>query len=176
MSPRPRRISDANLLHAAIHVVGERGAAHTRLSDVALVTGLAPATLIQRFGSLDGLLAAIAAAFLNDVREVFDRPDATSMTGLASSMVILAAKNHLPFLLARPESAAAYSLEVRKQIAFSLVRAIEEGELVHCDVAVLARRIQIGFYGLMTAALLEGAPVDENGIAVLLSGVLGDLV
>lgn len=175
MSPRPKRITDTQLLRAAIRVVGERGADQTRLSDVAAVSGLAPATLVQRFGSLAGLLDAVSAALPGEVRELFDRPDTTFLAALAANLALLAGSRHLAFLAARPAGAAAYSLEVRKQIAFSLIRAVEAGELVHCDVALLARRIQIGYYGLATAALLEGRPLGTSDMAELLADVLGEL-
>lgn len=175
MSPRPRRITDTELLHAAIHVVGERGAGQTRLSDVAAVSGLAPATLVQRFGSLEGLLDAVSAAFPGEVRELFERPGTTSLAALSTNLEVLAGSRHLAFLAARSAGAAAYSLEVRKQIAFSLIRAVEAGELVHCDVALLARRIQIGYYGLATAALLEGRAIDASSMSEMLAEMLGEL-
>jgi hypothetical protein len=49
----------------------------------------------------------------------------------------------------------AYSLELRKQISFALAAAIEGGELPRCDVAQLARNIQINFAGAVATALLE---------------------
>lgn len=176
MAARPRRITNHHLLHLASHVVGERGAEHTRLSDIAAVSGLAPATLLQRFGSLDGLLDAVSAAFLEQVLDAFAVPAASPIRALEASLTSIAAARHTIFLAARPAGAATYSLELRKQIAFSLVGAVEAGELMHCDVAMLARRIQIEFYGMTTAALLEGATVDHVAAAGLVRDVLGDLM
>ena len=176
MSPRTRRISNAQLLATAARVVNERGAAHTRLSDIAAVSGLAPATLLQRFGSLDGLLDAISSAFLEQVRDAFDVSAASPLAGLSVSLAKIARERHLVFLVTRPAGAAAWSLELRKHIAFSLAGAVEAGELVHCDVAVLARRIQIDFYGMAVAALLEGRAVDESATHDLVTEVLGELI
>jgi AcrR family transcriptional regulator len=176
MSPRTKRITDAQLLTTAARVVNERGAEHTRLSDIAAVSGLAPATLLQRFGSLEGLLEAVSAAFRERVRDAFDVPGASPLAGLASSLARIADERHLVFVMTRPAGAAAYSLELRKQIAFSLAGAVEAGELVHSEVSVLARRVQIGFYGMAVAALLEGRSVDESATRELLAEVLGELI
>src|SRR5688500_2410519 len=160
MSPRTKRITNAQLLDTAARVVNERGAEHTRLSDIAAASGLAPATLLQRFGSLEGLLDAISAVFLQQVRDAFDVAGASPLARLEASLARIAGERHLVFLLTRPAGAAAWSLELRKNVAFSLAGAVEAGELVHCDVALLARRLQIAFYGLAVAALLEGRAVD----------------
>jgi AcrR family transcriptional regulator len=176
MSPRTKRITNAQLLMTAARVVNERGAEHTRLSDIAAVSGLAPATLLQRFGSLEGLLDAISAVFMEQVRDAFDVYGASPLAGLETSLARIGRDRHLVFLVTRPAGAAVWSLELRKHIAFSLAGAVEAGELVHCDVALLARRIQIGFYGLALAALLEGRVVDESATHELLSEVLGELI
>ena len=176
MSPRTRRITNSQLLATAARVVNERGAEHTRLADIAAVSGLAPATLLQRFGSLEGLLDAISAVFLEQVREAFEVPGASPVAALEAALATIARERQLVFLVTRPAGAAAWSLELRKHIAFSLAGAVEAGELVHCDVAVLARRIQIGFYGMAVAALLEGRAVDESATHELVADVLGELI
>ena len=176
MSPRTRRITNAQLLATAARVVNERGAEHTRLSDIAAVSGLAPATLLQRFGSLEGLLDAISGVFLQQVRDAFELPGASPLAALEVSLARIARERQLVFLITRPVGAAAYSLELRKHIAFSLAGAVEAGELVHCDVALLARRVQIGFYGMAVAALLEGRAVDESATHDLVTEVLGELI
>src|SRR6202008_2783175 len=60
MSPRPRTVSDAEILAAAARMVGRLGPLRMTLADVASEVGLAPATLVQRFGSKRGLLLALA--------------------------------------------------------------------------------------------------------------------
>lgn len=59
---RPRTIADADILMALQAVVGRLGPARLTLADVAAEVGLAPATLVQRFGSKRGLLLAFARA------------------------------------------------------------------------------------------------------------------
>jgi AcrR family transcriptional regulator len=176
MSPRTRRITNAQLLATAARVVNERGAHHTRLSDIAAVSGLAPATLLQRFGSLEGLLDAVSADFPAQVGEAFEVAGASPVAALEAGLAMIARQRQWVYLVTRPAGAAAWSLELRKHIAFSLAGAVEAGELVHCDVAGLARRIQIGFYGLAVAALLEGGTVDEAATHDLVVEVLGELI
>ena len=56
---RPRTKPDAAVLEAAGRVFGTVGPGFT-LADVAKEAGLAPATLVQRFGSKRGLLLAVS--------------------------------------------------------------------------------------------------------------------
>src|SRR6516162_8075710 len=106
---RDRVSTDAELLEAAARAVSRVGPSRLRLVDVAAEAGIAPATLVQRFGSKRGLLlalarmgstaegeqmAAIRAAHpspLDALRAVAD-----CLTGMASSPAELA--NHLAFL------------------------------------------------------------------------------
>ena len=99
MSPRTKRITNAQLLDTAARVVNERGAEHTRLSDIAAASGLAPATLLQRFGSLEGLLDAISAVFVQQVRDAFDVSGASPLARLEASLLRIAGERHLVFLL-----------------------------------------------------------------------------
>lgn len=169
MCPRPRRIDDHTLITAAVQVVGERGAARTRLSDVAAASGLAPATLVQRFGSREGMLEAVSEALLHDLRAAFQSAELPPLANLAMALSHITTRRHLAFLLARTGASAAWSLELRKQIGFSLIGALDQGELPPCDVARLARRVQLDFFGAATAAHLEGAVLDAETIARLIA-------
>ena len=51
MAGRPRTHSDDALLDATFRAVGAVGPARLTLADVAREAGVAPATLVQRFGS-----------------------------------------------------------------------------------------------------------------------------
>src|SRR5689334_20127853 len=73
MSPRPRTISDQDILTAAARVVARVGAPVLTLADVGKETGLSPATLLQRFGSKRGLLLGLAAATVDTVESTFAR-------------------------------------------------------------------------------------------------------
>ncbi len=71
--PRPRRISNEAVLDAALRVMFRKGPAEFTLAAVAAEAGLAPPTLVQRFGDKRGLiLQALAqdnAAFAAAVAE-----------------------------------------------------------------------------------------------------------
>lgn len=176
MSPRPKRVSDEELIRTAAAVVAERGASHTRFGDVAAASGLAASTLVQRFGTLDALLRALGPVFVAELGSAFARPAASAVARLAAALERIAATAHLRFLLARPAAAADYSLELRKHIAFCLAAAVERGELPHGDVARQARQIQLGFYGRLTATFLEGTTVADGAMRELLQDVLGDVL
>lgn len=57
--PRPKTISDEDVLTAALEVLGNRGTGFT-LSDIAAHVGLSRATLIQRFGDREAILVRMA--------------------------------------------------------------------------------------------------------------------
>jgi AcrR family transcriptional regulator len=59
MSPRPRSVSDASILEATARMISRVGPVRLTLADVGEEVGLAPATLLQRFGSKRGLLLAL---------------------------------------------------------------------------------------------------------------------
>ncbi len=58
---RPRLVSDDVILDATRQVLAELGPAKLTLAAVGARAGLAPPTLLQRFGSKRGLLLASAA-------------------------------------------------------------------------------------------------------------------
>ncbi len=70
-----------------------------------------------------------------------------------------------PNALAVPMSQ--YALELRKQISLSLAAAMEAGELPRCEVARLARTIQISALGAAAAALLERGDVGAEVVEAL---------
>lgn len=57
--PRPKTVSDDEVLSGALEVLGARGTGFT-LTEVAEHVGLSRATLIQRFGDRDALLVRMA--------------------------------------------------------------------------------------------------------------------
>lgn len=175
MCPRRRTVSDADLIDAAMRAVTARGNDPLRLSDVADASGLAPATLIQRFGSREALLDAVGLAFVGQVSAAFAVRGSSQLDRIVGGLSGIDGARHLIFLASRPAAGAAYSLELRKQIGFCLAEAIETLELPPCDIAPLARRIQLAYLGLAAAALLEAIPLSKAAIAPLLAEILADL-
>jgi TetR/AcrR family macrolide resistance operon transcriptional repressor len=66
--PRPKLISDEDVLAAALEVLAKEGIAFT-LSDLAQRVGLSRATLIQRFGDRDAILRRMAEFELKATRD-----------------------------------------------------------------------------------------------------------
>ena len=172
MSPRPKRITDSELILAATRVAIRRGPEHTRLADVALESGLAPATLIQRFGSREGVLDAVGTAVAGEVAAAFRSIQHPDTALVATALASIDVASHLAFFAGRRAAAPAYSRELRKQIAFMLGRGVETGWIAPCDIAALARRIQLGFLGMTMAALLEQTSVGADDIAGMIDEVI----
>lgn len=173
MSPRPRTIPDADVLAATARVVARLGPHRMTLADVAAEVGLAPATLVQRFGSRRGLLLAFARSALEgdrdrvvEVRARHPSPlDAivAIATGLARTVETPAEMaNHVAFLhldLSDPDfRAVMIELSRRTLAAYRalLDEAVAAGELAPCDTARLAHAVSAVSGGSMISwAVLE---------------------
>jgi AcrR family transcriptional regulator len=149
---------DATVLEAAQRVMSRLGPARFTLADIAAEAGLAPATLIQRFGSKRGLLLALAKMAAKGTPFCFAKVRAENrsplkalfasfqeMVRLAQSPEVLA--NNLAFLqmdLTDPEFRCWTLLSSRVILAGYrdlLADAIRAGELLRCDTLELARLI-----------------------------------
>lgn len=69
--PRPKTVSDHDVLSAALQVLGSRGPGFT-LSDLAEHVGLSRATLIQRFGDRNAILIRMAEHEVAETRAWLD--------------------------------------------------------------------------------------------------------
>jgi AcrR family transcriptional regulator len=176
---RPRTTSDDDILAAAARVVTRLGPHGLTLAQAAAECGLAPATLVQRFGSKRGLLLALAGRSTATVGEPFEaaragggsplealRSALQAMAGFAATPEALA--NHLALFqidLREPDFhalALAHARALREEIATLLDEAVATGELASCDTARLARAVQVTFNGsLVTWAVHREGPVDE---------------
>jgi len=173
--PRPREKTDVALLEGTMRVINRFGPAKMTLADVAGEVGVAPATLVQRFGSKRGLLLAVArqgAATVDrqfaEIRREHDSAlaalgaVATCMTAMVETPEALA--NSFAFLqmdLADPEFhkyALQHGHNMRSEIRTLLESAIEGGELEPCDTRRLARAI----HGMLNGSLLTWA-IDRDG-------------
>jgi AcrR family transcriptional regulator len=158
MSPRPRSVSDADILLAAGKAIGRVGPGKLTLAEVGREVGLSAATLVQRFGSKRGLLVAIATSASESVDACFETvraahrsplaaliAAATDMTQFVDTPEELA--NHLAFLqmdLADPEFHRLMVISSSRMLEGyrTLLRdAVAAGELVPCNTARLARGI-----------------------------------
>jgi AcrR family transcriptional regulator len=175
MSPRPRTASDQDILAATNRVIANVGPRFT-LADVAKEIGLAPATLLQRFGSKKGLILAVLSSGggMSEDPLVTIRANASSPLGavfdyaecfaqMAPSPEVLA--NHLAFLqmdLTDPdmhELAFAQAKEARSTLRKFLNDAVAAGELKpETDTGRLATAIQ----SLTGGSLLSWAILREG--------------
>jgi AcrR family transcriptional regulator len=176
---RPRTTPDAAVLEASARVMSRYGPKDFTLAHIAREAGLAPATLIQRFGSKRGLLLALARMAAEGAGACFDAVSARhrsplralsasfeEMARLAETPQILA--NNLAFLqidLTDPEFRRWMLLNARatsKGIEKLLDEAIRAKELRRCDTAAVARLLQAAAHGSMVAwaVFQEGTAVE----------------
>jgi AcrR family transcriptional regulator len=185
MSPRPRSLPDSEIMLATTRVIERLGPSRLTLADVAKEVGLAPATLVQRFGSKRGLLLAVAGQGASGVREQFAairarsrsplraiREVARCMAGMAKSPEALA--NHLAFLemdLADRDFhrlALDHARKFRAEMRSLVEEAVRAGELRPCATARLADAVQ----AVIGGSLLNWA-VQRDGKAA--TRILADL-
>jgi AcrR family transcriptional regulator len=176
---RKRSMTDQSVLMAASRVIVRLGPQQFTLADIAAESGLAPATLIQRFGSKRGLLLALtkmaaegAGACFEQVRAAHRSPLKAlfaafdQMARMARTPEELA--NSLAFLqmdLTDPEFrewTVLNSEATLKGFRDLLDEAVRAGELINCPTAGLARLIQATTHGSLVAWAFhqEGEAMD----------------
>jgi AcrR family transcriptional regulator len=178
VSPRPRTVTDVDIIAAAARVIGRLGPGKLTLADVGKEIGLSAATLVQRFGSKRGLLLAMATSAADGVEACFDTVRAAHRSPLAA--VVAAATdmtrylhtpeevaNSLAFLqmdLSDPDFHRLMVINSRRMLEGYrrlLREAVEAGELVECDTGRLARAISA-----VCSGSLIGWAVFRQGTAV----------
>jgi AcrR family transcriptional regulator len=186
---RKKMLSDADVLRAAGRVFGRIGPARFTLADVAAEAGLAPATLVQRFGSKRALMLAFAEHAANLAREPFERARGrvAEPLGALRSALLLASRpmnsqreltHSLAFLLedlADEElraHAARHARWTEASIRELLDSAIERGDLVASDSARLARAVQAAWNG----ALIQWAIRGRGSLGTWIASVIDTLL
>jgi AcrR family transcriptional regulator len=177
---RPRTTSDEAILRAAGRAIAQHGPGGLTLAAVASEAGLAPATLVQRFGSKRGLLLAVAKQAGEGTGELFQRArdkHKSPLDALYTALGELAASvrtprelaNSMGFLqldLTDPEfhqHAAGQARRTHAEIAALLADAVTARELAgDVDPARLARSVQVTYNGVLIlwAVLGDGDLVD----------------
>lgn len=130
---RPRTIPDSRIHDAILHLISEQGEKAVAFSSVARVTGLAAPTLVQRFGSLDGMVAAALRAALDDLAARLSRAEAETpltakgaqalLKGLSAEDAVFVPAQVLPVLLRDPalrSRAAEWRAAVENALALRL--------------------------------------------------------
>ena len=183
MSPRPRTVSDAEILEAIGRAISRVGPAGLTLAEVAAEAGIAAPTLLQRFGSKRGMLLAFAAQGAGGVREAFASARAavdSPLEALVGALSALAGPvrereamaNHLAFLqmdLSDPEfnrHARDHAHALRGEVEALLEEAARVGELVPLEeTGRLARAVQEMFNGTLVTWVIESESSLEAELA-----------
>lgn len=177
MAGRPRTRSDANVFAATLRVLGRLGPQHMTLADVGAEAGLAPSTLVGRYGSKRALLLSAARAAVLDVAPAF-AADTQALDALLAGLVQLsrplqtrrAMANHLA-LLALDVSDPDFRRVARQHAAARLARlrallwrAHAAGELiVTADPNSLALAVDRAYNGaLITWAVAGPGPLEAQ--------------
>jgi AcrR family transcriptional regulator len=190
MSPRPRETTDDAILAATHRAMSRYGPARLTLAHVAAEVGVAPATLMQRFGCKRGLLlalsrraaaatgqqyAAIRAAHASPLAALFAVADC--MAGLAPTPEALA--NNLAYLhidLTDPDFHALALEQARAsrgELRAILDAAVKAGELAPCDTGRLARAVGVTLGGGLLAWAIEREGTAAQWLCYDLETLLG---
>jgi AcrR family transcriptional regulator len=193
VSPRPRSASNDDILDGVMRAIARVGPARLALTDVGEETGLAPATLIQRFGTKRGMLLAALERGIADAGRRLSAIRAQHASPVAAIVMLAtevatelareerspaAVANHLAFLEGELDDPAVHrlALERSRGAVAGYRRLIEEavaaGELAGADPARLARTVHAVVSGSLGqwAVHREGAVgrwVEEDVEAVL---------
>jgi AcrR family transcriptional regulator len=175
MAPRPRTVSDEDILAAAVRAMTRLGPVRLTLAEVAREAGLSPAAIVQRFGSKRGLLLAAskgAAEFMDDCFTQLRARHRSPLAAVIAAATDLARStaspeemaNHLAFLqidVGDPEFRKPMYEMSRKMVAgykALLDDAVKAGELRRCGTAPLARTIS----ALAGGSLINWAVFQEG--------------
>lgn len=183
MSPRPRTVTDQAIFEATARMMGELGPTQLTLARVAREAGLAPATLVQRFGSKRELFLALARSGVQtDAGDIAARLLERSTSPLAAVRAFLSGfaamastpreyANHLAFLqidLTDPEFlritqkvVAAHDRAAQRLVA----AAMKAGELAPAD----AKRVTHLLQSVVTGSLMRWAIFRRGSAKVWLA-------
>jgi AcrR family transcriptional regulator len=177
--PRPKTVDDGAVLDAAISVIDRDGPAGLTFAAVATEVGLAPATLVQRFGSKRGLLLALAqrgAGSGGDSLRAARKRHRSPLRALIGGLVAMSSPVASPSVMANQlaflqidlgdaefhELARAHARAVRDELESLLEEAVAAGELNPVDVARLAQAAQTTYNGsLITWAIYGRGGLDS---------------
>ena len=163
VAPRPRTISDDDILMAAHRTIARLGPARVTLADVASEARLAPATLVQRFGSKRGLLLALVEMGVNSVDACFAEMRAAHRSPLAA---LVAAATEMTRQVKSPQ-------ELANGLAF-LQLDVSDPDF-HRLAVKNSRRLHAGYKALLDEAVAAGefGPCDTARLARTVGAVSG---
>jgi AcrR family transcriptional regulator len=187
--PRKKLLPDSAVLAAAGRVFARVGPARFTLADVADEAGLAPATLVQRFGSKRALMLAFAEHAATLARQPFDRARARvdEPLGALRAALLIASRatksrreltHSMAFLLEDlvdeelRAHAARHARWTEASIRELLDSAVDRGQLAALDTTRLARAIQAAWNG----ALIQWAIRGRGSLGAWIAAVVDTLL
>lgn len=160
---RPRLVDDDTILDATRRVLAEVGPAKLTLAAVGARVGLAPPTLMQRFGNKRGLLLASAARSPQLILRAAAAAEAANTSPLAILRDFAKRGDGLRFVeldVSDPEfreHARAHSAAIVNTCDRFYRAAVEAGELrPDTDVPALARHTLVCFNGALQVWAVNG--------------------
>jgi AcrR family transcriptional regulator len=183
--PRPRTVPDAEVLDGVERVLHAKGPHDFTLADVARETGLAPATLLQRFGTKRALVEAFARRSVGRTSEAFEEQE-PGLDALRTTLVRLASTiddrkmmaNSLALLLedVRDPTLGAAAREqadaMEKAIERHIRAAVAARDLRTDDPRGLARTVQTTWNGAMILWAIRGRGSLRTAVAKAVDAVL----
>lgn len=190
MSPRPRSVSDPEIFAATARVLSRTGPAGLTVAAVAAEAGLAPSSLVQRFGTRRNLLLAFAQQAPGAVRDVFaaaERRAGSPIAALGDALASMVADvgdarelaNHVAFLqmdLSDPDfrrHAVAHGLAFRDAARRLILAATAAGELPPGNAAERARQLHLAYNGALITWALHEEGTLEGAVRGAVALVLG---
>jgi len=153
---RPRTVSDEDLVHATIRIMGRLGPVKLTLAAVAEEAGVTAATLVQRFGSKRALMLKIAAEAAGSGDACFEMVRAAHPGSPLAALIAAAAA--MAQMAATPE-------ELANSLAFLQID-ITDPEF-HVHTLALSKRNVAGYRALLKEAIAAGelTPHDTGRMA-----------
>lgn len=163
MSPRPRTITDEEILAATHRTMCRLGPVKLTLSEVAKEARLSPATLVQRFGSKRRLLLAVATSAVDYVDECFVALRAQRSSPLAA---LIEAATEMARHTTSPE-------ELANSLAYLQIDVGDPD--FRKPMLEMSRKTIEGYRSLLDAAVAAGElrPCDTQRLARAVSALSG---
>lgn len=163
MSPRPRTVSDDEILAATHRTMARLGPVKLTLSEVAKEARLSPATLVQRFGSKRQLMLAVATSAVGYVDECFVALRAQQSSPLAA---LIEAATEMARHTTSPE-------ELANSLAYLQIDVGDPD--FRKPMLEMSRKTIEGYRGLLDAAVAAGElrPCDTLRLARAVSALSG---
>ena len=164
MSPRRRKVTDDEVLDAAVRAMKQQGPHELTLADIAVEAGVTPGLLVQRFGGKRELLLALSERFARSAPQVFQQLRAAHRKPLATLRaysVCLAALAPTPDALSR-------------NLAYLQIDLTDEAFRAHLLTNARATRREIE--SLLRSAVIAGElqrEVDAHRLARTIEAVIG---